>query len=185
MERRLKRMEWAGFFVCLGLGVLLHFLYEWSGYNPAAALIAPVNESLWEHGKLYTVPVLLWTAVEAAVVPGALRPMLPARAAALYLMVAGTFVGYYVYTGAVGRNVDWMNIALYVLLLATGFLLSGRLVRKPGIGAWGLPAVFLLLLLVGLQLNLTTNPPEWGLFRDPATGGYGVPAALPGSAIPV
>ncbi len=185
MEQRLKRMEWVGFFVCLGLGVLLHFLYEWSGYHPVAALIAPVNESLWEHGKLYTVPVLLWTAAEAAVIPGAMRQMIPARTAALYVMVFGTFAGYYLYTGVVGRNVDWVNIALYVLLLAVGFLLSGKLVRRPGIGAWCLPAVFLLLLLVALQLNLTINPPEWGLFRDPATGGYGIPEALPGNTIPV
>lgn len=185
MERRTKYLEWAGFFVCLGLGVLLHFLYEWSGYHPAAALIAPVNESLWEHGKLYTVPVLLWTAVEAAAVPGTVRQRIPARTAALYLMIFGTFAGYYLYTGVVGRNVDWMNIALYVLLLATGFLLSGWLMRQPGTGAWWMPAVFLLILLVSLQLNLTVDPPEWGLFRDPSTGGYGIPEALPGSAIPV
>ena len=33
-------------------GVLLHFLYEWTGYNYLVSIIAPVNESTWEHLKL-------------------------------------------------------------------------------------------------------------------------------------
>lgn len=185
MERRLKRMEWAGFFVCLGLGVLLHFVYEWSGCHPAAALIAPVNESLWEHGKLYTVPVLLWSTVEALTVRGAVRRLIPAKTAALYGMISGTFGAYYLYTGVLGRNVDWVNIALYVIVLAGGFLLSGWLLRQPRTVEWCIPAIFLLTLLVALQLNLTGNPPRWELFRDPSTGGFGIPAALPGSTIPV
>ena len=34
------------------LGTLLHFTYRWSGRNPLIGLIAPVNESVWEHMKL-------------------------------------------------------------------------------------------------------------------------------------
>ena len=37
------------------LGTLLHFTYRWSGRNP---LIAPVNESVWEHMKLLFFPML-------------------------------------------------------------------------------------------------------------------------------
>lgn len=33
------------------VGTLLHFVYDWSGQNPAVGIIAPVSESTWEHLK--------------------------------------------------------------------------------------------------------------------------------------
>ena len=42
------------------LGTLLHFTYRWSGRNPLIGLIAPVNESVWEHMKLLFFPMLLF-----------------------------------------------------------------------------------------------------------------------------
>ena len=41
------------------LGTLLHFTYRWSGRNPLIGLIAPVNESVWEHMKLLFFPMHL------------------------------------------------------------------------------------------------------------------------------
>ncbi len=41
------------------LGTLMHFMYNWSGKHPFAGLIAPVNESVWEHMKLLFFPMLL------------------------------------------------------------------------------------------------------------------------------
>lgn len=38
-------------------GSLLHFAYELSGKNILIALIAPVNESVWEHSKMVLWPV--------------------------------------------------------------------------------------------------------------------------------
>lgn len=38
------------------LGVLMHFVYEWSGSNRFVGLFAPINESTWEHMKLLFFP---------------------------------------------------------------------------------------------------------------------------------
>ncbi len=46
------------------LGSLLHFVYEWTGENPLAALFSPVNESVFEHCKLLFFPALLYTLFE-------------------------------------------------------------------------------------------------------------------------
>ena len=43
--------------ICLILGTLLHFTYEWSGENPIIALFSAVNESIWEHLKLAFYPM--------------------------------------------------------------------------------------------------------------------------------
>ena len=46
------------------LGVLLHFTYDWSGKNPFVGLFSSVNESAWEHLKLFFFPMLLLTLFE-------------------------------------------------------------------------------------------------------------------------
>ena len=60
-EEKWPAWETAGLFAVLIAGNLLHFAYGWSGGSPAAAMIAAVNESTWEHMKLLAMPWLLWT----------------------------------------------------------------------------------------------------------------------------
>lgn len=55
-ERHWLRWEVAGLFVVIAAGNLLHFVYEWSGESPVAAVFSGVNESTWEHMKLLAVP---------------------------------------------------------------------------------------------------------------------------------
>lgn len=42
------------------VGSLLHFAYEISDGNFIVGVFTPVNESVWEHLKLATFPILLW-----------------------------------------------------------------------------------------------------------------------------
>ena len=64
MHRKIKYLHWAGFLFVAAAGSLLHFLYEYSGQNPLAACISPVNESTWEHLKLLFFPYLVFLFVE-------------------------------------------------------------------------------------------------------------------------
>ena len=52
-------------------GVLLHFLYEWSGHRRPIALLWPVNESVWENLKMPYWPLLVVTCVESTVLDAA------------------------------------------------------------------------------------------------------------------
>ena len=45
--------------VCLVLGTLLHFTYEWSGEDKIVAIYSAVNESTWEHLKLVFYPMTI------------------------------------------------------------------------------------------------------------------------------
>ena len=45
MEIRIKKYIVSGVVFTSVLGTLSHFFYQWSGKNPLAALISPVNES--------------------------------------------------------------------------------------------------------------------------------------------
>ena len=80
-DRGWQKWEIIGLFVVIGLGNLLHFVYEWSGESPIAAAFSGVNESTWEHMKLLAVPWLIWTAAEGFALRG--RGVLAARTAGL------------------------------------------------------------------------------------------------------
>ena len=61
MKKRTRIFLAAGFvFLCVA-GSLLHFFYGFTGKDPLAGLVSPVNESPWEHLKLLYFPALLLT----------------------------------------------------------------------------------------------------------------------------
>lgn len=55
-EKRWRTWETVGLLVVLAAGNLLHFVYDWTGQSPIAAPLAAVNESTWEHMKLFITP---------------------------------------------------------------------------------------------------------------------------------
>ena len=63
-EKRWRTWETVGLLVVLAAGNLLHFIYDWTGQSPIAAPLAAVNESTWEHMKLFITPWVLWSLVE-------------------------------------------------------------------------------------------------------------------------
>ena len=62
--KKLFKFEIIGIFVIIALGILWHFLYELTNKNIIVGLIAPINESVWEHWKLGIYPILIYSAVE-------------------------------------------------------------------------------------------------------------------------
>lgn len=179
---RRRRLAWAlgGFLFTAALGVLLHYLWEWTGENRIAAAFSAVNESVWEHMKLVFFPAFLFSMVEAWFqdAPG----FLAARGLSVWVGTALVPVLYYTYTGVLGRDVMWADIAIFALAAAAVFLLDLRLRRSGRLtSGWqqaaGLAALWLLALVFVLW---TYRPPHLPLFLDPRTGLYGVP---PGPAM--
>jgi hypothetical protein len=66
-DRRAPRL-WAvlGFVVIFFAGAALHFTFELSGYQTWVAWFSAVNESAWEHLKMFYFPALVFTLVQHA-----------------------------------------------------------------------------------------------------------------------
>ena len=174
MQRGLCQWQVGGFFFTAVGGVLLHFLYDWSGKAPPIALISAVNESIWEHMKLLYVPLILFALIQSR---RQANPHPSFWCAKLWGTVAGLVtipLLYYTYTGALGITADWFNIFLFFVAAAVAFTLEHHLLRHP------LPcrhpkAALTALLGVGVLFAvLTFAPPQLPLFEDPVTGQYGL-----------
>ena len=177
MGRRLLRQELAGFFWTAAAGTLLHFAYEWSGESLPAAVLGSVNESVWEHMKLLVMPAFLFTAVQVWRL-GESHPNISAvRAVTIPLGALLIPVLYYTYTGALGIQVTWINIAIFYVATAVLFWVDWRLLRTGMSGSgWGqLLGLMILWGVVFVFVWCTFCPPELPLWQDPVTGGYGLP----------
>ena len=164
------------------LGTLLHFTYKWSGGSPIVALFSAVNESTWEHLKLLFFPMLLLTLLELALemrrTGGKLTPeafhtakLLPKNflMARTIGILAGMFliiVVFYTLLGTLGKNYDFLNIALYFAAVIFSFWVEDK-VRSKLPHPYFKTAVILLSVLTIAFFLFTFFPPAIGLFADP------------------
>lgn len=157
----------AGLVFTAVLGTLSHFFYNWSGNNRLVALFSPVNESTWEHMKLVFFPVLLW----ALFLPPSIRKDFPALRPAL---LAGGLTGtllipalFYTYSGILGRNVTFLDIAIFFIGIAAAFFIAGRMKSSDGIYRRRNVIYALTILMTLAFFVFTFYPPDIGLFREP------------------
>lgn len=177
MSRQLKRWELAGAIFTAIAGPLLHFAFEWSGNNALVGAFAAVNESTWEHMKLLFIPVFLFTILQFF----AMRCRYPNFAAVRGVsLLAGTGlipVLFYTYTGILGYNVTWVDIVIFFLADFFLFWLDCTLLRRGALSSsgWQIAGVILLLGMLFLFLWYTFYPVHLNLWKDPVTGGCGIP----------
>ena len=81
----MKSLKWfciIGAVTTIILGIVSHFVYDWTGGNFFVGLFFPVNESTWEHMKLLYFPLLLfalvlgWVPANGAMAGGLILPVI-------------------------------------------------------------------------------------------------------------
>lgn len=161
MEKSTKKLL-LYYLAAAAAGVLLHFLFSWLP-NPVTALVSPVRESVWEHVKLLYFPLL-----GAALLLGrggngmGRAPWLLSLTAVCAILLG---VGYLYHITLRGESL-YVDLALYFVLLAVGFLLPRvlwPLCEWPGTDK---AAVVLAALLGALIVWFTFFPPDTALFAD-------------------
>ena len=176
MRKRLFYWEFIGFgFVCL-LGTVGHFLYAWTGENRTVGAFFAVNESTWEHMKLLYVPYFLYILAECFSLAREMENFLSAKAAGALSGTIAIPLIYYFLSGIFGRLPEWAGISIFFLCAAIAFAVSHRIMKHDllrGV-AWQAAGFLLLWWLLILFVWCTFHPPAIPLFRDPATGLYGM-----------
>ena len=165
MKKSLYIWQFAGFlFTCIA-GVLLHFLYDWSGQSLLVALFSAVNESIWEHMKLLFFPMFLFALIQNEYSNEKYDNFWCVKLAGILTGVILIPVLYYTYTGVFGRSVHWVNIFIFFISAAISYLIEIKVLRHDG-GFCILPKIAesVLYLVAFLFMLFTFMPPQIPLF---------------------
>ncbi len=164
--------------ICIALGVTLHFLYDWTGGSFLSALVSGVNESTWEHLKLLFIPFFFMTIIEYLIYGRKFSAFFSSKLLAVLMGMSTIVILFYTYTGVLGRNVGWMNIAIYIFAAISAYTFAAFRTVFKGEGDLPLkseiPSIFAFVLITAIFFVFTFKPPHIGLFLDPITKTYGI-----------
>lgn len=169
-SRNMKYVKYyfaAGLVFTAVLGTLSHFFYDWSGQSPLIALFSPVSESTWEHMKLLFFPILSWSLLAPS---RALKALPALRSALLAGGLAGTWsipVLFYTYSGILGRNIAFIDIAIFYIAVLISFGLAWKLRASARMEEVRFSIDTLLIIMVLAFFLFTFSPPQIGLFAEP------------------
>jgi hypothetical protein len=154
---------------------LFHFIYSLTGKLFIVGLFAPVNESVFEHMKMVTLPILLWWSLFYLFRKNSLNADVWFGAALSTMVVAVITIPllYYFYTGAFGTESVVVDIIILFIAVALGQLMGLHFYRyRSGINA-GIAFIIMLAIIIVFAV-LTIIPPELPFFEDSKTGSYGM-----------
>lgn len=159
------------------LGTLDHFLYDLSNKNIIVGLISPVNESIWEHGKLVLLPTILFWVIFYVIKGNEYsinkNKWFTSALISLITMIITIPMLYYFYTGAFGIELMWIDISILLLANIVGQFIGLHFYRySKGINTWA--ALLLISLVMLIFVIFTFYQPHVPIFKDSETGLYGI-----------
>lgn len=157
-------------FIVIGtIGTLSHFVFEWTNENYIAGLFFPVNESVWEHLKLLFFPVALYSVAEYFLMNRKPKNYLQAT---VFSVICGMFwivALFYTVTGAVGYNIDFINILIYFISIIITLKKKNKIIEEEKFNShvFYCIAVILAILFAILFIFWSYNPLSYGIFTPP------------------
>ncbi len=174
MKKKLFFWQLAGFVFTGIMGVLLHFLFDWTGESIIVAPFSAVNESIWEHMKLIFFPMLVFALIQSRSMGRGYPEFWCVKLMGVGLSVVLIPVLYYTVNGALGGTPDWVNIAIFFIAAAVGYLTEAWLFKKNGFDCMSPRKSQTILIIIAVVFVVCTFiPPRVPLFEDPITNTYG------------
>lgn len=155
------------FFTASILGTISHFVYQWSGRQPLVGLFFPINESTWEHLKLIFFPIILVSLIEYLFFNIEKDGFFCNRLKSALIGMVSTIFLFYTSQGVLGKNVDWINIAIYYIAMILAYGYSYKAEGKKVSSSCSNLCLFLILALTLCFMIFSVFPPAIGLFQNP------------------
>lgn len=175
-DKTFKRLEAVGGAVVFAIASFLHFFYDLSGGSVLGALLGSVNESIWEHLKIFSIGYMLWAVTELLWAKPPLKAFVWAKAVGLYSLCLSIACFFYIYTTLLGTSSVVLNLTSSLAFSFLAHLISYKLtLSERNKGQFFLTGTMMLFLIFIMILSFTYFPPEAKLFLDPVTQTYGIP----------
>ena len=167
MKQNLSLWQFGGFaFTALG-GVLLHFLYDWSGQSILIAPFSGINESTWEHMKLIYYPMFIFSILQSRYFKG-YKNFWCVKLVGILTGLALIPIIFYTYNGVFGKSPDWVNISIFFISAAVAFYLEYHMFKENTFSCKRPWLPFYIICFVGvLFVVFTFAPPGIPLFQNP------------------
>lgn len=171
MKRSIYLWQLFGFGFTSLAGILLHFLYDWTGKSVVAGLFSAINESTWEHMKLLFWPMFIFACWQSLSFKDCENFWcIKMRGILLGLLLIPVI--FYTYNGAVEKSPDWLNISIFFLTAAIVYIYEARQLRScsTSVTTWCQSpeiAVILLIVIGVLFIVFTFKALNIGIFEDP------------------
>ena len=177
MQQHFYYRELISFLFTAAIGTLLHFLFDLSGQFPPLGAISAVNESVWEHMKLLFVPMAAAAKLQSLLSGDGNKSFWSAKLLGIITGLALIPALYYTYTGGLGIHMTWMDISIFYVSAAAGYLVDILFVRcrAQRVCRWERIAQAAILVIALVFVLATFFPPKLPIFQDPVTGEYGIP----------
>lgn len=148
-------------------GSFMHFLYSDIWPNIFISLIAPINESVWEHMKLAYIPLLLWSIIEFNFLKiKSIGQLIYVKVLEMYLIIISIISLFYFYTWILKRNFLVLDILIYVLAVIIGQIFSYIQLSKKQLQKHQLViGLILLFVLISVFSFFTFWQPNLNLFK--------------------
>lgn len=161
----------------------LHFVFELSDFNKTVAVFGSVNESTFEHLKLFFWPGLFYTLVQHAFIKGRVNNYWYGKGMALLAVPFGVIVSFYLYLGILlpirGEGLLALDIGTGAAGVLLGNIVAYRLLtgRERGNKARSL-GVATMLVLALMMATAAWFQPRIFLYEDflgyEYTGQFGI-----------
>lgn len=165
--KTLKKYTIIGIIFVVIVGSLSHFVYDWSGKNFIVGLFTPVNESTWEHMKLFFFPMLLYTIYMGWRLKKEFPCVVSGLLGSVLLGTALIPVLFYTYTGILGRDIPALDIASFILSVIAAFAFARRMTDTCALSKWEFQLAVLVVFVAVCFVVFTYYPPGIGLFVSP------------------
>ncbi len=167
--------ETIGMLFIIILGSLLHFTFEWSGYQPIVGVFSAVNESVWEHLKLGFWPALLYMIIEYRFIKKETNNFFLAKTVGIYMIPIVITATFYSYTAITGESIFLIDILSFIVAVIIGQFASYKLLTCKQLShKYEKISLIALFLLGAAFITFTFYPPHLPTFQDPISGDYGI-----------
>ena len=174
-ERKFRILEIVGVAIIYLIATFLHFVYDLSGGSTLSILFGSVNESVWEHVKIFAVGYVVWSLTEILWIKPPFKKFVTAKTVSLYFLSISIIVFFYTYNLFTEEPILIVDLLSSFVFVALSQYISYRLtVSDNKIADYFCVAVALLMTYFVMFFSFTVYPPKVDLFKDPVTGMYGI-----------
>lgn len=171
----LKRLKIISSIVIFLLCFLLHFIYKWMP-NPFLAIIAPVNESIWEHMKLIYTSTILWSIIEIIILKKKnikFNNFFTSIFTSAFLSIPIYLIMFLPIYHKIGENMA-INITLMGITIIITQIISYYILKAKEEPLLNYISIFLVIIIYLIFGYLTYNAPHNYLFFDTQEEKYGI-----------